>query len=540
MSKYIFVTGGVVSSLGKGITAASLGRLLIERGLRVTIQKLDPYINVDPGTMNPLQHGEVFVTQDGCETDLDIGHYERFLDIDFDKNCNYTSGKIYSSIISKERRGEFLGATIQVVPHVTGEIKNAMRSCSSPDIDVVIVEIGGTVGDIEGLAFLEAIRQFERELKSGNYLHIHCTLVPYLESAGEVKTKPTQHSVKELTSLGLSPDIIVCRTNKNIELSDHNKRKIAMFCNLDDPECVIHNPDCSSIYEVPLVLNNQGLDRIVCEKLGLPLGNPNLSNWKNMVDTILSDMPVVNIAIVGKYTEVPDSYLSVSEAIKHAALKNKYKARIDIISSEDIEVMQVKDVLKGYDGIVVPGGFGSRGIEGKIMTAKYCRENKVPYLGLCLGMQIACIEFARNVVGLKDANSTEFDCDTQNPVIHIMNEQKFIQDKGATMRLGNYKCHLLDGTKVRQLYGMPDIVERHRHRFEFNNDYADTFVKAGLTISGINDDKNLVEIIELKDHPFFVACQFHPEFKSRPYKPHPLFVGFVNQAIGNIKKSRLN
>ena len=516
MSKYIFVTGGVVSSLGKGITAASLGRLLIERGLRVTIQKLDPYINVDPGTMNPLQHGEVFVTQDGCETE------------------------IYSSIISKERRGEFLGATIQVVPHVTGEIKNAMRSCSSPDIDVVIVEIGGTVGDIEGLAFLEAIRQFERELKSGNYLHIHCTLVPYLESAGEVKTKPTQHSVKELTSLGLSPDIIVCRTNKNIELSDHNKRKIAMFCNLDDPECVIHNPDCSSIYEVPLVLNNQGLDRIVCEKLGLPLGNPNLSNWKNMVDTILSDMPVVNIAIVGKYTEVPDSYLSVSEAIKHAALKNKDKAHIDIISSEDIEVMQVKDVLKGYDGIVVPGGFGSRGIEGKIMTAKYCRENKVPYLGLCLGMQIACIEFARNVVGLKDANSTEFDCDTQNPVIHIMNEQKFIQDKGATMRLGNYKCHLLDGTKVRQLYGMPDIVERHRHRFEFNNDYADTFVKAGLTISGINDDKNLVEIIELKDHPFFVACQFHPEFKSRPYKPHPLFVGFVNQAIGNIKKSRLN
>ena len=471
---------------------------------------------------------------------MDIGHYERFLDIDFDKNCNYTSGKIYSSIISKERRGEFLGATIQVVPHVTGEIKNAMRSCSSPDIDVVIVEIGGTVGDIEGLAFLEAIRQFERELKSGNYLHIHCTLVPYLESAGEVKTKPTQHSVKELTSLGLSPDIIVCRTNKNIDLSDHNKRKIAMFCNLDDPECVIHNPDCSSIYEVPLVLNNQGLDRIVCEKLGLPLGNPNLSNWKNMVDTILSDMPVVNIAIVGKYTEVPDSYLSVSEAIKHAALKNKYKAHIDIISSEDIEVMQVKDVLKGYDGIVVPGGFGSRGIEGKIMTAKYCRENKVPYLGLCLGMQIACIEFARNVVGLKDANSTEFDFDSQNPVIHIMNEQKFIQDKGATMRLGNYKCHLLDGTKVRQLYGMPDIVERHRHRFEFNNDYADTFVKAGLTISGINDDKNLVEIIELKDHPFFVACQFHPEFKSRPYKPHPLFVGFVNQAIGNIKKSRLN
>lgn len=540
MSKYIFVTGGVVSSLGKGICAASLGRLLIERGLRVTIQKLDPYINVDPGTMNPAQHGEVFVTQDGCETDLDIGHYERFLDIDFDRNCNYTSGKIYSSIIAKERRGEFLGATIQVVPHVTSEIKNCMRSASREDIDVVIIEIGGTVGDIEGLAFLEAIRQFERELKVENYLHIHCTLVPYLESAGEVKTKPTQHSVKELTSLGLNPDIIVCRTGKNIELSDHNKRKIAMFCNLNDPECVIHNPDCSSIYEVPLVLNRQGLDHIVCQKLGLPLGNIDLSNWKNMVDTINSDLPTVNIAIVGKYTEVPDSYISVTEAIKHAALKNRYKAHVDIISSEDLEVMPAKDILKNYDGIVVPGGFGSRGIEGKILTAKYCRENKVPYLGLCLGMQVAVIEFARDVMGLQDANSTEFDPNTANPVIHIMNEQKFIQDKGATMRLGNYKCHLLDGTLARRLYGMPNIIERHRHRYEFNNNYADSFVKGGLTISGINDDKNLVEIIEYKDHPFFVASQFHPEFKSRPYKPHPLFVGFVTQAIGNIKKTKIN
>lgn len=537
MSKYIFVTGGVVSSLGKGITAASLGRLLIERGLRVTIQKLDPYINVDPGTMNPAQHGEVFVTEDGIETDLDIGHYERFLDKNFDKNCNYTSGKIYSNIIAKERAGEYLGATIQVVPHVTSEIKNIMRNCSSDDIDVVIVEVGGTIGDMEGMAFLEAIRQFERELKDGNYCHIHCTLVPYLEAAGEVKTKPTQHSVKELTAMGLNPDIIVCRTNKNVEITPQNKKKIAMFCNLDSGDFVIHNPDCDTIYEVPLLLNKQGLDRIVCEKLNLNMGSIDLSKWQDMVETYTAQLPNINIAIVGKYTEVPDSYLSVIESIKHASFNNKYKAKISIVSSEDIEMMGAKDILKNFDGIIVPGGFGNRGIEGKVMTAQYCRENKVPYLGICLGMQTAVIEFARNVANLTDANSTEFDEGTNHPVIHIMEEQKDITDKGATMRLGKYSCTLMEGSNARRVYGLPNITERHRHRYEFNNEYRDRFEKLGLKISGINIDKDLVEIVEYEDHPFFIACQFHPEFKSRPNRPHPLFAGFIHQTIASKKKN---
>ena len=533
MSKYIFVTGGVVSSLGKGITAASLGRLLKSRGIRVTVQKLDPYINVDPGTMNPAQHGEVYVTRDGCETDLDIGHYERFLDMEFDHNCNYTSGKIYSSIIAKERRGEYLGATIQVVPHVTTEIKNAMKSVASEDIDVVIIEIGGTVGDIEGLAFLEAIRQFERELKYGNFLHIHCTLVPYLESAGEVKTKPTQHSVKELTSLGLNPDIIVCRTGKNVELSDHNKRKIAMFCNLDSPECVIHNSDCKSIYEVPLLLHREGLDTLVCDKLGLTAGNLDIKEWEDMVDNSTIEMPTTHIAIVGKYTEVPDSYISVTEAIKHASWSLHYKPIIDIVSSEEIEEKGAEEVLRGYDGVVVPGGFGSRGIEGKIMTAKYCREHKVPYLGLCLGMQIAVIEFARDVMGYIDANSTEFNIDTTHPVIHLMEEQKGIVDKGATMRLGNYNCHLQPNTKALSMYGKEDIVERHRHRYEFNNEYRDIFESNGLTISGVNLERDLVEVVEYKDHPYFIASQFHPEFLSRPNRPHPLFVGLLRASTTN-------
>ncbi|MBQ7352228.1 MAG: CTP synthase [Clostridia bacterium] len=536
MSKYVFVTGGVVSSLGKGITAASLGRLLIERGLRVTIQKLDPYINVDPGTMNPAQHGEVFVTEDGIETDLDIGHYERFLDKNFDKNCNYTSGKIYSNIIAKERKGEYLGATIQVVPHVTSEIKAMMRNCDSPDIDVVIVEVGGTVGDMEGMAFLEAIRQFERELKEGNYCHIHCTLVPYLECAGEVKTKPTQHSVKELTSMGLNPDIVVCRTGKNVELTPQQKKKIAMFCNLESDAHVIHNPDCETIYEVPSVISKQGLDRIVCDILKLDAGELDLSKWQEMASLYVSDLPTVNIAIVGKYTEVLDSYISVIEAIKHAAISNKYRAKISIVSSEDIEMMGAKDILKNFDGVVVPGGFGSRGIEGKISTAQYCRESKVPYLGLCLGMQIAVIEFARNVVGLGGANSTEFEENTQHPVIDIMPEQRDIEDKGATMRLGAYNCHLEDNSLARRLYGMPDIKERHRHRYEFNNEYRERFARAGMTFSGINPEKDLVEIVEYEDHPFFIASQFHPEFKSRPNKPHPLFVGLIRQAIASKPK----
>ena len=531
MSKYIFVTGGVVSSLGKGITAASLGRLLIERGLNVTVQKLDPYLNVDPGTMNPEQHGEVFVTHDGMETDLDIGHYERFLDKDFDKTCNYTSGKIYSDIIAKERAGEYLGATIQVVPHVTSEIKNVMRSCARPDIDVVIIEVGGTVGDMESSAFLEAIRQFERELKVGNYCHIHCTLVPYLDAAGEVKTKPTQHSVKELTSMGLNPDIVVCRTNKNVELTQQNKKKIAMFCNLENSDHVIHNPDCETIYEVPLVLNKQGLDRIVGEILDLDLGDINLSKWQEMVDMYITNLPTLDIAIVGKYTEVPDSYLSVIEAIKHASLQNKYKAKISIVSSEDIEMIGAKDALKNFDAVVVPGGFGSRGIEGKILTAQYCRENKVPFLGLCLGMQISVIEFARNVVGFRDANSTEFDPNTTHPVIHMMEDQRDLTDKGATMRLGSFDCHLNESSLTRRVYGMPDIKERHRHRYEFNNEYREKFEDMGLIIAGVNPERNLVEVIEHRDHPFFIATQYHPEFKSRPNRPHPLFVGLIRTAI---------
>jgi len=529
MTKYIFVTGGVVSSLGKGITAASLGKLLKLRGLKVNVLKLDPYINVDPGNMNPAQHGEVFVTHDGGETDLDIGHYERFLDIECSRNCNHTTGKIYSTIIAKDRNGEYDGVTIQVVPHVTSEIKSIMKSAAQ-DNDVVIIEIGGTVGDMEGLAYLEAIRQFERELKPGNFVHIHCTLVPYLESAGEVKTKPTQHSVKELTSLGLFPDIIVCRTNKDVELSDHNKRKISMFCNLLSPECVIHNPDCNSIYEVPLVLNSQGLDMIVCGMLNLPLGESNLTEWKEMVDTMESNLPVVNIAIVGKYTEVPDSYISITEAIKHASLKNKHKAKITIISSEDLEVAGAKEMLKDFDGVVVPGGFGAKGTEGKILTAEYCRENLIPFLGISFGMQMALIDFARNVAGLKDANSTENNPNTTNPIF----------DTDGNTRLGNYKCRLMDGTLARRLYGLQEVDERHRNKYEINNTYLDKFIDLGLIISGINEENNLVEIIELRDHPFFIGTSFHPEFKSRPNRPHPLFAGFISQAIANIKKPTIN
>lgn len=540
MSKYIFITGGVVSSIGKGITAASLGRLLIERGLKVTIQNFDPYLNVDSGTMNPEQHGEVFVTEDGGETDLDLGHYERFLDINFHKDNSYTSGKIYSKVIAKERKGDYLGDTVQIVPHVTTEIKNAMRNIAEEDIDVVIVEVDGTVGDIESLAYLEAIRQFQREIKSYNYLHIHCTLVPYLESADEVKTKPTQHSVKELTSLGLNPDIIIARTSKDVEISTHIKKKIAMFCNLDNYSCVIHCPDCKSIYEVPLVLESQGLDRLVCFKLGLDGTTQDLKRWRTMVDIINSDLPVVNIAIVGKYTEVKDAYLSVIESIKHSAYHNKHHAKISIISSEDVETFGAKEVLKNYDGIVVPGGFGARGSEGKIATAQYCRENKVPYIGLCLGMQIATIEFARNVAGFKDANSTEFNPYTKNPVVHLMEEQKEVTEKGGTMRLGNDNVHLVDGTLARRLYGLPNIEERHRHRYCFNTVYKEHFEKLGLVFSGINEEKNIIEIVEIKDHPFYMAGQFHPEFKSRPYKPHPMFMGFMTGVISNLKKPTIN
>lgn len=540
MSKYIFVTGGVVSGVGKGIMVASLGRLLKERGLNVFLQKFDPYLNVDPGTVNPFQHGEVFVTKDGLETDLDVGHFERFLGEDLDKRCNSTIGKIYSSVINKERAGDYRGDTIQVIPHVTSEIKALMKSAGE-DHDVVIVEIGGTVGDIEEGAYLESVRQMERELKEGNYLHIHMTYCPYLECTDEIKTKPTQHSVQKLNESSLYPDLIVCRTSKDVAFLEHHKRKVSMFCNLKSSKDVIHLPDCKSIYEVPLVLNSQGFDRMVCEKLGLPIGKVDLTAWEDMVRTMKrDDLPVVDIAIVGKYTEAKDAYLSVEEALRHAGWKNKYNVRIKLISAEEIELQGVQSVLKDFHGVIVAGGFGARGIEGKIMTAEYCRVNKIPYLGLCLGMQIAVIEFARNVAGLRFANSTEFNPNTPDPVIYLIPEEKGITEKGASMRLGNYPCNLIDGSLVRRLYGMPVIEERHRHRFEFNKDYLDKFVQLGMKISGVNIEHDLVEIIEYDDHPFFVGSQFHPELRSRPFKPHPLFVGFLSGAIGNIKKPKIN
>ncbi len=527
MSKYIFVTGGVVSSLGKGITAASLGRLLKNRGLRVTVQKLDPYLNVDPGTMSPYQHGEVFVTDDGTETDLDIGHYERFLDDSFNKNCNYTSGKIYSSIIKKEREGAYLGGTVQVVPHVTNEIISAMKSVESDNIDIVIVEVGGTVGDIEGLPFLEAIRQFRMEKGEHNTVHIHVTLLPYLEAAGEVKTKPTQHSVKELTGLGLVPDIVVCRSNKNVEMSDEMKRKIALFCTLKSERYVIHNKDAESLYDVPLLLKEQKLDDVVLEILKIRAKQPVNGEWKRMVAAFKKDYPQKTVAIVGKYTMVPDAYISVTEAIKHAGIANKIKTKIKLVDSEDMEKRGAAALLEGVDAIVVPGGFGNRGVEGKIEAVRFARENKVPFLGLCLGMQVAVIEFARNVAGLNAANTTEINEHCPVPVIAFMEDQKAITKKGGTMRLGAYDCKLKEGTRAFEAYGSEIISERHRHRYEFNNAYKSTLEKAGLVISGVNPQRNLVEIVELKDHPFFVGVQFHPELKSRPNRPHPLFKALI-------------
>ncbi len=527
MSKFIIVTGGVVSSLGKGISAASLGRLLINRGLKVTVQKLDPYINVDPGTMSPYQHGEVFVTDDGTETDLDIGHYERFLDISCTKNCNYTSGKIYSSIIAKERAGEYLGKTIQVVPHVTNEIKEKIKSVASPDIDVVIVEIGGTVGDIEGLSFLEAVRQLRVEMGRENILFLHCALLPYLEAAQEVKTKPAQNSVKELTRLGIQPDILVCRTNAGIEINDEMKEKLAMFCNLPGKEYVIHNTDARCLYEVPLMLQKEGLDKIVCKQLKLKTGKANMSDWKKMVNHIMKKKPEMTVAIVGKYTEVADAYISVTEALKHAGLANDVDVHVKLVNAEEVEEKGAQAMLSDVCGIVVPGGFGKRGIEGKIAAAKYARENDIPYLGLCLGMQIAVIEFARNVLGYKDANSAEIDPKTKHNVIDIMEDQKNIHEKGGTMRLGAYPCELVKGTKAREAYGTDHIEERHRHRYEFNNKFRKEMEAKGMKASGINKKRDLVEIVEVSANKFHVASQFHPEFKSHPYRSHPLFAAFI-------------
>ena len=529
--KYVFVTGGVVSGIGKGITAASLGRLLKARGLRVSMQKFDPYINVDPGTMSPYQHGEVFVTDDGAEADLDLGHYERFVDENVSANSSVTTGKIYHSVMNKERKGDFLGATVQVIPHITNEIKDRVfRMAKLETTDVVITEIGGTVGDIESLPFLEAIRQVSADVGKENVVYIHVTLVPYLRMAGELKTKPTQHSVKELLSIGIQPDIIVLRTEK--ALSDDVKDKIGLFCNISK-DAVIQNLDAETLYEVPLILEAEGLADAVCKKLGLKCGNADLDEWKDMVARSKNPTKKVEIALVGKYVELHDAYLSVAEALRHGGIANGAEVAINWVSSEDLTKDTYKALLKDADGILVPGGFGDRGIEGKILAVQYARENKIPYFGICLGMQMAVIEFARNVIGLKNAHSTEFDPKALNPVIDLMPEQRDIEEMGATMRLGLYPCKLGEGSLSREIYGKELIYERHRHRYEFNNFYREQFFKKGLVTVGLSPSERLVEIVELKDHPWFVGVQFHPEFKSRPNKAHPLFADFIRASLEN-------
>jgi len=530
-TKYIFVTGGVVSSLGKGITAASLGQLLKARGLKVSIQKFDPYINKDPGTMSPYQHGEVYVTDDGAETDLDLGHYERFIDINLSQNSNVTTGKVYWSVIQKERRGEYLGATVQVIPHITNEIKErAYRVAKEENPDVIITEIGGTVGDIESLPFLESIRQIKYDVGKENVMYIHLTLVPYLGKAGELKTKPTQHSVKDLREIGIQPDMLVCRTERPI--NDALKAKIGLFCNMDASD-VIECMDADSIYEVPLVLEKQGLARKVCEHLSLECNEPDLAEWEKVVEIDKAEKEEVNIALVGKYVELHDAYLSVAEALKHAGLANTLKVNIHWIHSEDVTPLTVDGILKDMDGILVPGGFGDRGVEGKIEATRYARENKVPFFGICLGMQVVVIEYARNVLGYKGAHSSELDPDTEFPVIDLMPEQHDIEDMGGTLRLGLYPCKVDKETTAHEAYGEDLIYERHRHRYEFNNHYRDAITEAGLTISGLSPDDRLVEIVEITDHPWFVAGQFHPEFKSRPTRSHPLFREFVKAAKNN-------
>ena len=527
-TKYVFVTGGVVSGLGKGITAASLGRLLKNRGYKVTIQKFDPYINVDPGTMSPYEHGEVFVTEDGAETDLDLGHYERFIDENLTHNSSVTMGKIYSSVIEKERRGDYLGKTVQVIPHITNEIKEKIYSFENTDTDIVITEVGGTVGDIEGLSIIEAIRQVGLEKNPEDVVYIHVTLLPYIFGSNEIKSKPTQHSVKELQSLGIKPDILVCRTEQDIP--ETIREKLALFCNVRKSS-VIQNKTADNLYAVPLMLEEEGLAREVCNHLRLDKYIPDNREWQKMIDDIreIGDESV-NIAIVGKYIKLEDSYLSVIESIHHAGFANKVNVKIKLIDSETINSENVSKKLADLDGIIVPGGFGNRGIEGKIETIKYARENNIPFLGICLGMQMAVVEFARNVLGLKDASSAEFSETTQNPVIHIMEDQKEIDKKGGTMRLGAYPCILKDGTLAKELYGTEKISERHRHRYEYNNEYKEKFENAGLICSGTSPDGKLVEIVEYRKHPYFIAGQFHPEFKSRPNRPAPLFVGLVRAA----------
>ncbi len=527
--KYIFVTGGVVSGLGKGITAASLGRLLKARGLKVTAQKLDPYLNVDPGTMNPVQHGEVFVTDDGAETDLDLGHYERFIDESLSQNSNLTSGRVYWNVIADERKGVYGGQTIQIIPHVTNEIKRYIYRNAETGADVCLVETGGTIGDIESQPFLEAIRQFSVEYGRENCLFIHVTLVPYLAASDELKSKPTQHSVKEMLALGIHPDIIVCRTEH--PLTDDIRNKIALFCNVEK-DCVIENNNCDILYAVPMMLHKEGLDDVAVKKLRLACGEPELSDWQTMLEALRNPVRTVKIAMVGKYVELHDSYISVNEALKHGGIETRSAVDINWIDSETLETenADLDAILGDADGILVPGGFGSRGIEGKIKAANYARTQNIPYLGICLGMQVAVIEFARNVLGLADANSSEIDSDTSAPVIDIMPEQKDVQEMGGTMRLGKYPCVLNPESKSYQLYGASMIYERHRHRYEVNNDYREEFAKNGVLFAGTSPDNHIVEMMEIPAHPWFVACQFHPEFKSRPNRPHPLFRGFVSAA----------
>jgi CTP synthase len=529
VTKYIFVTGGVVSSLGKGITAASLGRLLKNRGLKVTLQKFDPYINVDPGTMSPYQHGEVFVTDDGAETDLDLGHYERFTDINLTKNSNVTSGKIYSSVITKERRGEYLGGTVQVIPHITNEIKDRVfRAGREAQSDVVITEIGGTVGDIESLPFLEAIRQIKSDIGRDNVMYIHVTLIPYLKAAGEVKTKPTQHSVKELRSIGIQPNVIVCRTEHPLTVD--MKRKIALFCDID-PAAVIEALDADTLYEVPMMMGAQGLDEIAVKHLKLEGSAPDMTEWVEMVQRIKQLQHTTEIAIVGKYVALHDAYLSIVEALSHAGFQCNSEINIRWVNAEDIYSHNVDELLKGVQGILVPGGFGDRGIEGKIMAIQYARENKVPFFGICLGMQVAAVEFARNVAKLEGANSSEINPTTSYPIIDLLPEQKDIEDMGGTMRLGLFPCKIAPDSLAMRSYEEELVYERHRHRYEFNNEFRETLESAGLKFSGTSPDGRLVEMIELPDHPWFLAVQFHPEFTSRPNRPQALFREFVQAAF---------
>ncbi len=529
MTKYIFVTGGVVSGIGKGIVAASTGRLLKNRGLKVFMQKFDPYINVDPGTMSPYQHGEVFVTKDGAETDLDLGHYERFIDEELTQNANITTGRVYKSVISKERRGDYLGATVQVIPHITDEIKSKIyQAAEESQADVVITEIGGTVGDIESLPFLEAVRQVHAEQDKENVLIIHMTLIPKVPASNELKTKPTQHSYKELMSLGIKANIIATRCDEPI--TDEIRKKIALFCDVNEA-AVIESPNVSNLYELPLKLEEQGLDDYIVRKFGFAEGKADMSEWKSMISLISQVNKRVRIALVGKYVQLHDAYLSVNESLLHAGYYLGAQVDIDWVDSETITSKTVDSILSGVSGILVPGGFGGRGIEGKVLAAKYAREHQVPYFGICLGMQIAVIEYARHILGISDANSSEWDEDCKNPIIHLMSDQNGVVNLGGTLRLGNWLCSIKPGTHTAEVYQQDAIEERHRHRYEFNNNYRADMEASGMVFSGMNLEKDLVEVIELKDHPWFVGCQFHPEFKSRPNRPHPLFFGFVRESL---------